>query len=91
MYVSQKIRRAIILSVMTGGLTLLPNFSPINSNMSMPMSVVLVAHAEIQTCTGTGDYIMPKDGTPESAQEKAKLYAERNALEQAGVFIGSLS
>lgn len=47
--------------------------------------------AEIQTCTGKGEYIMSMKETPEFAQQNAKLYAEREALEQAGVFVSSSS
>ena len=79
----------IIASVIAGGIF---NLQLTNLSFLIPHSAFLignVAHAEIQTCTGTGDYIMPENGTPENAKEKAKLYAERNALEQAGIFIGS--
>ena len=50
-----------------------------------------IVHAEIKTVTGTGEYIMSKKETPEFAEKNAKLYAERDALEQAGIFISSSS
>ncbi|MBR1396257.1 MAG: tetratricopeptide repeat protein [Selenomonadaceae bacterium] len=89
MYINKKIQRMIIASVIAGGIF---NLQLTNLSFIIPHSAFLignVAHAEIQTCTGTGDYIMPENGTPENAKEKAKLYAERNALEQAGIFISS--
>ena len=50
-----------------------------------------VTSAEIKTYTGEGEYIMSDFETPEVAKQRAKLYAERNAQEQAGVYIGSYS
>ncbi len=47
--------------------------------------------AEIKIVTGTGEYIMSMKETPEFAQQNAKLYAERAAIEQAGIFISSES
>ena len=47
--------------------------------------------AKIETVTGTGEYIMSMKETPEFAQQNAKLYAERAAIEQAGIFISSVS
>ena len=47
--------------------------------------------AKIETVTGTGEYIMSMKETPEFAQQNAKLYAERAAIEQAGIFIASVS
>ncbi|MBQ7704776.1 MAG: hypothetical protein IJT73_05030 [Selenomonadaceae bacterium] len=47
--------------------------------------------AEIKTVTGTGEYFMSMKETPEFAQQNAKLYAERAAIEQAGIFISSYS
>lgn len=47
--------------------------------------------AKIETVSGTGEYIMSMKETPEFAQQNAKLYAERAAIEQAGIFIASVS
>ena len=55
------------------------------------LPVVSVAHAEIKTCTGTGEYIGSMKETPEFAINTAKLYAERNAIEEAGIYIHSHS
>ena len=79
MYVSQKIRRAIVLSVMTGNLMLLPSFCPININVQMPVSVVSVAHAEIKTYVGTGRYIMSDFENQQVAQKRAIDRALRDA------------
>ncbi len=50
-----------------------------------------VCNAEIQTYTGVGEYIMSDFETPEIAKQRAKQYAERNAQEQAGVYVSSYS
>lgn len=49
------------------------------------------AHAEIKTYTGVGEYVMSDFETLDVAKQRAKLYAERNAQEQAGVFVESSS
>ena len=53
------------------------------------MTVMPIGHAEIQTYTGIGEYIMSDFETPEIAKQRAKQYAERNAQEQAGIYISS--
>ncbi len=50
-----------------------------------------VTSAEIKTYTGEGEYVMSDFETPEIAKQRAKIYAERNAQEQAGVYINSYS
>ena len=55
------------------------------------LSAASIAHAEIKTYKGVGDYIQSEDDPPKEIKKKAKLYAERNALENAGVFIKSQS
>ena len=50
-----------------------------------------IANAEIKTYTGIGEYITDNSETPDFAQQNARLYAERNACEQAGVFISSVT
>ena len=50
-----------------------------------------VTSAEIKTYTGEGEYIMSDFETPEVAKQRAKVYAERNAQEQAGVYVNSYS
>lgn len=47
--------------------------------------------AEIVNYDGVGEYIMSDFETPDVAKQRAKLYAERNAQEQAGVYIKSYS
>ena len=49
------------------------------------------ASAEIKTYTGEGEYLMNDFETPEVAKQRAKTRAERNAQEQAGVFLESYS
>ena len=53
------------------------------------MTFMPIGHAEIQTYTGVGEYIMSDFETPEIAKQRAKQYAERNAQEQAGIYISS--
>ena len=50
---------------------------------------IQVAHAEIKTYTGTGEYLMSDGETQDFAKEGAKMHAARAAQEQAGVFVGS--
>lgn len=50
-----------------------------------------LAHAEIKTYTGVGDYILSEDTPPGDIKSKAKMYAQKNALEQAGVFVSGLT
>lgn len=47
--------------------------------------------AEIMNYDGVGEYIMSDFETPDVAKQRAKLYAERNAQEQAGIYIKSYS
>ena len=47
--------------------------------------------AEIMNYDGVGEYIMSDFETPDVAKQRAKLYAERNAQEKAGVYIKSYS
>ena len=69
MYVSRRIRRAIVLSVMTSGIVLLPSMCPLNINLTAPM--ISVVHAEIRTYTGTGKYIMSDFENQQIAQQRA--------------------
>ena len=48
-----------------------------------------IGHAEIRDYTGVGEYIMSDFETPDVAKQRAKQYAERNAQEQAGVYVNS--
>lgn len=52
----------------------------------------MTAHAQIQTCTGTGEYLMVDENeTIADAKNRAKLLAERAALEQVCVYVQSRS
>ena len=53
------------------------------------LTLMPIGHAEIKTYTGVGEYIMSDFETPEIAKQRAKQYAERNAQEQAGVYVNS--
>lgn len=48
-----------------------------------------VIHAEVKTYNGTGEYIMSEFETLDVAKQRAKQIAERNAQEQAGVYVNS--
>ncbi|MBR1421694.1 MAG: hypothetical protein IJ575_11670 [Selenomonadaceae bacterium] len=50
---------------------------------------ISTASAEVQTFDGVGEYIMSDFETPDVAKTHAKERAEKNALEQAGVFVES--
>lgn len=50
-----------------------------------------IASAEVKTYTGEGEYLMNDFETPEVAKQRAKTRAERNAQEQAGIFLESYS
>mgnify|MGYP002624900382 CR=1 FL=1 len=50
-----------------------------------------ITDAAIETYVGTGEYVMSSFETPDIAQQRAQVYAERDAQEQAGVFIRSQS
>ena len=49
------------------------------------------ASAEVKTYTGTDEYIMSEFETIDIAKQRARQKAERNAQEQAGVFISGYS
>ena len=48
-----------------------------------------IACAEIMTYEGTGEYVMSDFETPDIAKQRAKVRAEQNAAEQAGVYVQS--
>ena len=53
--------------------------------------VTTMAHAEVKTYEGVGEYVMSDFETVTIAKERAKMYAERNAQEKAGVYVSSYS
>ena len=57
--------------------------------MGAGLSYLPVAHAEIMTYEGTGEYIMSDFETPDVAKQRAKVRAEQHAVEQAGVYVKS--
>ena len=78
-----KKHKLIAASLMLGAMTFTPQF-----NYCPLMSV---AYAEVQTYTGTGEYVMSNFETPDSAMARAEKYALRDAQEQAGVYVQSYS
>ena len=81
----KKICNLVTASLTFGSLMFVPIFCPID-DLSIFISI---AHAEVQPYTGTGDYIGSDDELPTKTKQRAKEYAIRNALEQAGIFISS--
>lgn len=55
------------------------------------ISSATTTHAEIKTYEGVGEYIMSDFETMDIAKQRAKQYAERNAQEQAGVYVQSFT
>ena len=64
-------------------------FSPVIEVCSFP--IISIAHAEVKTYTGTGEYLMSDGETMDIAKQGAKMHAIRNAQEQAGIFLSSRS
>ena len=78
------IKKMLAATLAVGSLTFIPeiyHFPQISS----------ISYAEIREYIGVGEYIMSKKETPDFAEQNAKMYAERNAQEQAGVFLSSLT
>ena len=55
------------------------------------LSLHSVSYAAIQTFSASGEYTMSDFDTPEIAEQRALDYAQRNAAEQAGIYIESYS
>ena len=49
------------------------------------------AHAQIQTYTGSGEYLMSEDENVDFAKSRAAIEAERNILDQVCVYVKSQS
>ena len=77
------LKKLIAASIAVGALTFTPNVCQ--------YPLMSVAHAEIKTYTGVGEYVMSNFETPDSAMERAKAYALRDAQEQAGIYVQSYS
>ena len=88
MYISKDLRKMIALSVISSSLTFAP--CAVNFNF-LPLPVVSVAHAEVKTYIGTGEYLMSDGETMDIAKQGAKMHAIRDAQEKAGVFVSSLT
>ena len=76
-------KKLLAISMIVGSLTLTPElyFDKLPS--------YAVAHAEVKTYEGVGEYLMSDGETQEIAKMGARLHAIRNAQEKAGVFISS--
>ena len=85
MYIKNNLRKLIVASIIAGGIA----FSPVVEICDFP--IISIAHAEIQTYTGTGGYLMSDGETMDIAKQGAKMHAIRNAQEQAGIFLSSRS
>ena len=86
--INRKLKKKLIAaSLAVGALTFVPAICSVSTNDSL--IIISTAHAEVKTYIGVGEYIMQNDQTPDFAIQNAQIYAERNALEQAGIFVSS--
>ncbi|MBR1396339.1 MAG: tetratricopeptide repeat protein, partial [Selenomonadaceae bacterium] len=85
MYLSRIVKQAIIMSVMCGGLIMVPAFYSPNINLAMPL--ISVAHAEVRMYTGVGEDYSNQYESQEIAKQRAYQNAIKNATEQAGVYL----
>ena len=53
--------------------------------------LTVTAHAQIQTYTGSGEYLMSEDENVDFAKSRAAIEAERNILDQVCVYVKSQS
>ena len=83
MYIKKSLKKLIAASMIAGSMTL----TPVIDDFDVEFTFMSVAHAEIRTYTGVGEYIMSDFETPEVAKQRAKARAEQNAQEQAGVYV----
>ena len=81
MYFRKNLRRLMVASVIVSSLIFTPEI------YVDELAIISVAHAEIKTYEGIGEYVMSDFETPEVAKQRAKVRAEQNAQEQAGVYV----
>ena len=68
------------------------NFFKFAMIFSIGLSILIsTAQAEIKTYIGVGEYFMSDFETLDIAKQRAKAYAQRDAQEQAGIYIQSYS
>ena len=97
MYISQKMQRVIISSVIAGGLIFVPTIAPTMSTFDgcLSRSLMSVAHAEIKTYIGKDtamfDFYEDDETIVNTVKLCAKTRAIQNATEQAGVYLQSYS
>ena len=87
MYIKKSLKKLIAASMIAGSMTL----TPVIDDFNIDFTVMSVAHAEIKTYTGVGEYLMSDFETPEVAKQRAKARAEQNAQEQAGVYVSGFT
>ena len=68
MYIRKNLRRMIVASIIVGGFT----FVPITEVYNFPL--ISIAHAEVKTYTGIGEYLMSDGETMEIAKQGAKTH-----------------
>ena len=87
---SKKLLTKIILSsIAIGSLSLVSAMFQINSNVPLPL--MSIAQAKVQTYTGVGECIMGEFETQNVVQQRAVSRAIRKATEQAGVYLQTYS
>ena len=83
MYIGKKLKKLVTASVIVGSFIFTPEIYVDD------IEIISVAHAEVKTYEGIGEYAMSDFETPEVAKQRAKARAEQNAQEQAGVYVNS--
>ena len=81
--------KIILSSVAIGSLSLVSAMFQINSNVPLPL--MSIAQAKVQTYTGVGECIMSEFETQSIVQQRAASRAIRQATEQAGVYLQTYS
>ena len=75
MYIGKKLKKILASSVILGSFMLM---SEVYFNDT---KIVSIAHAEVKTYEGVGEYVMSDFETPDTAKQRAKVRAEQNAQE----------
>ena len=82
-FMQKRLRKLIAASIMVSALTFTPQIDY--------FPVISVAHAEIKPYTGVGRYVASDFDDPKVAIQRAKLRAEQDAKQQAGVYLRNYS
>ena len=86
MYIKSKLKKIIAASLMTSILTLASDV-----NLYEFRIIPSIVYAEVKTYKGVGESIISDRETLETGKEGAKLQAVKDAQEQAGIFVSSIT